>query len=127
MKNAERVYKDDSVLLLTETGRLESDKIGITVEEFRSKCLSELEKKGKKNTISIVMVNNIMDLYTTSLECKKDIQENGVMREMIGSTGQITYKKNESVGMQEKNISSIAKLLAQLGLDNLVEEQESQF
>lgn len=101
--------------------------IPITIEEFRSKCLTELEKKGKLNTISTVMVNNIMDLYKTALECKADIEANGVMREMIGSTGQVTFKKNEAVGMQEKNISSIAKLLAQLELDNLVEEQESEF
>lgn len=105
---------------------LEGD-IDITVEEFKQKCLQELDKKGKLNTISHVMVNNIMELHKTALKCKADIEQNGVMREMIGSTGQVTYKKNESVGMQEKNISSIAKLLAQLELDNLVEEQESEF
>lgn len=101
--------------------------IDITVDEFKQKCLQELDKKGKLNTISRVMVNNIMELHKTALKCKADIEQNGVMREMIGSTGQVTYKKNESVGMQEKNISSIAKLLAQLELDNLVEEQESEF
>lgn len=117
MKKAEIININDTI-----TGEIE-----ITVDELRSKCLQELEKKGKKNTISTVMVNNIMDLYKTAILCKKDIEENGVMREMIGSTGQVTYKKNESVGMQEKNISSMAKLLAQLELDNLVEEIESPF
>lgn len=105
----------------------QQDNIPITVDEFRTKCLQELDKRGKLNTISTVMVNNIMDLYTTALECKEDIKRNGVMRVTIGSQGQEVYKKNEAVTMQEKNISSIAKLLAQLGLDNLVEEMESEY
>lgn len=106
---------------------VENDKIGITVDEFRSKCLQELDKKGKKNTISIVMIDNIMALYKTALACKENIEQYGVIIESVGSTGQPVFKKNEAVTMQEKNISSIAKLLAQLELDNLVEEVESDF
>lgn len=99
----------------------------ITVEEFRQECLRALEDKGKLNTISSVMVNNIAALYKTALECRENIEENGVMIETTGSTGQPITKKNESVPLQEKNIATMAKLLGQLELDNIITKVESAF
>ena len=45
----------------------------------------------------------------------------------IGSTGQPITKKNEAVPLQEKNIATMAKLLGQLELDNIVTKVESAF
>lgn len=99
----------------------------ITVEDFRQECLHALEDKGKLNTISTVLVNNIASLYETAIQCRENIVRNGVMIETIGSTGQPIVKKNEAVPLQEKNIATMAKLLGQLELDNIVEKVESAF
>lgn len=101
--------------------------INITVQDFRDECLRALEDKGKLNTISTVMVNNIARLYQTALNCHENIMKNGVMIETIGSTGQPIVKKNEAVPLLEKNIATMAKLLAQLELDNIVTKVESAF
>ena len=94
--------------------------IKITVEDFRRECLEALQDKGKLNTISTVLVNNIAALYETALKCR-------VMITTIGSTGQPITKKNEAVPLQEKNIATMAKLLGQLELDNIVTKVESAF
>lgn len=99
----------------------------ITIMEFRKECLQALEDKGKLNTISTVMVDNICRLYRTALDCHDNVVRNGVMIETIGSTGQPIVKKNEAVPLLEKNITSIAKLLGQLELDNIVTKVESAF
>lgn len=99
----------------------------ITVEEFRQECLKALDDKGKLNTISTVLVNNIASLYETAIQCRKNILENGVMIETMGSTGNLIVKKNEAVAMQEKNIATMAKLLGQLELDNIITKVESAF
>jgi site-specific recombinase XerD len=99
----------------------------ITVEDFRQECLHALEEKGKLNTISTVLVNNIASLYETAIQCRENIVRNGVMIETIGSTGQPIVKKNEAVPLQEKNIATMAKLLGQLELDNIVAKVESAF
>lgn len=101
--------------------------IKITVEDFRRECLEALQDKGKLNTISTVLVNNIAALYETALKCRENILENGVMITTIGSTGQPITKKNEAVTLQEKNIATMAKLLGQLELDNIVTKVESAF
>lgn len=101
--------------------------IVITVEDFRRACLEALEDKGKLNTMSTVMVNNIASLYETALKCRENILAQGVMIETKGSTGQPVVKKNEAVAMQEKNIATMAKLLGQLELDNIVQKVESAF
>lgn len=103
------------------------DDIQVTISEFKRECLQALEDKGKLNTITTVMVNNIVSLYKTALECKESIDKDGVMIEYIDGKGNPQVKRNDAVTMQEKNISSMAKLLAQLELDNIVAKVESAF
>lgn len=104
-----------------------ADDIQVTISEFKRECLQALEDKGKLNTITTVMVNNIVSLYKTALECKESIDKDGVMIEYIDGKGNPQVKRNDAVTMQEKNISSMAKLLAQLELDNIVAKVESAF
>lgn len=98
----------------------------ITVHEFEEACLHQLNSVGRLNTVTRVMISNITALYSSVLECQECIDRDGAMLETIGSTGQPILKKNEAVTLQEKNISSIAKLLSQLDLDNIVELPESE-
>ena len=98
----------------------------VTVSEFEETCLANLKERGRLNNVTRVMVSNITALYSTALECEQDIQNNGVMMESIGSTGQVITKRNEAVMLQDKAVNSIGKLLAQLGLDEIEEEQESE-
>lgn len=98
----------------------------ITVDELEETCLKELRSLGRLNPITRVMVGNIASLYQTALECGIDIRENGVMITSVGSTGQMISKRNEAVMLQDKVINSIAKLLAQLELDSIIEQVESE-
>lgn len=98
----------------------------ISTTELEQKCLVELDKQGRLNEITRTIVSNIIALQETATQCKESIDNYGVMIESIGSTGQPIIKKNEAVGMQDKAVTSMAKLLAQLGLDSIVEEIESE-
>lgn len=98
----------------------------ITVSEFEETCLQDLKARGRLNNVTRVMVSNITALYQTALECQNDIANNGVMIESIGSTGQTVTKRNEAVLLQDKAVNSIGKLLAQLELDAIAEELESE-
>lgn len=98
----------------------------ITAEEFEETCLQLLKDMGKLNTITRVMVTNIVSLYETALDCGINIKNNGVMIETVGSTGQVIMKRNEAVMLQDKVINSIGKLLAQLELDKVIEMPESE-
>lgn len=98
----------------------------ITVDELEETCLQELKAIGRLNPITRVMVSNIAALYQTALDCGINIRDNGVMIESVGSTGQIISKRNEAVMLQDKVINSIAKLLAQLELDSIIEQVESE-
>lgn len=98
----------------------------VTVSEFEESCLQDLKSRGRLNNITRVMVSNIVALYQTALECEEDIKNNGVMTESVGSTGQIITKRNEAVMLQDKAVNSIGKLLAQLELDAIVEQLESE-
>lgn len=98
----------------------------VTTSALESKCLLELDKQGRLNDITRTMVSNIISLQETATKCKAQIDEKGVMIETIGSTGQMIIKKNEAVTLQDKAVTSMAKLLGQLELDSIVEEIESE-
>lgn len=97
-----------------------------SVTKLKTKCLEELERQGRLNDITKVMIDNIVSLQETADQCKESIDKYGVMIESIGSTGQPVIKRNEAVNLQDKAVTSMAKLLAQLGLDSIVEELESE-
>lgn len=98
----------------------------VTLDMLEEKCLQSLEDEGRLNDITRVIVDNIIALQETAIECKDAIDKYGVMIETLSSTGNPILKRNEAVQMQDKAVTSMAKLLAQIGLDNLVEEFESE-
>lgn len=98
----------------------------VTLDMLEEKCLQALEDEGRLNDITRVIVDNIIALQETAIECKDAIDKYGVMIETLSSTGNPILKRNEAVQMQDKAVTSMAKLLAQIGLDNLVEEFESE-
>lgn len=97
----------------------------VSPSALEKKCLLELDKQGRLNDITRVMVTNIVSLQETAMKCKADIDENGIMLHTTGSTGVPLIKKNEAVTLQDKAVISMAKLLGQLGLDSIVEELDS--
>lgn len=98
----------------------------VTTGALERKCLLELNKQGRLNDITRTMVSNIISLQETASQCKESIEKYGVMIESIGSTGQPVIKRNEAVNLQDKAVTSMAKLLAQLELDSIVEDVESE-
>lgn len=98
----------------------------VTTGQLEKKCLLELNKQGRLNDITRTMVSNIISLQETATQCKESIETYGVMISSIGSTGQPVLKRNEAVTLQDKAVTSMAKLLAQLELDSIVEDVESE-
>lgn len=100
--------------------------VEVSTGALEQKCLLELSKQGRLNDITRTMVSNIVSLQETAKQCKESIDSYGVMISSIGSTGQPILKRNEAVTLQDKAVTSMAKLLAQLELDSIVENVESE-
>lgn len=98
----------------------------VTVREFEEKCLKELQKNRRLNNVTRVMVSNIVRLYETVLECEANVKRNGVMIETFNNQGAPVIKKNEAVSMEDKAVNSIGKLLAQLELDAILDEEDTE-
>lgn len=120
-------YREEQVLLNGGVySTVDTFDLEVTLKEFKQQMECALREEGRLNTMTQVIINNIISLYDTALQCKQNIKENGVMITEIDVKGNPKMKRNEAVTLQEKNIMSIAKLLNQLGLDSLQEELESE-
>lgn len=120
-------YREEQVLLNGGVySNVDTFDLEVTLKEFKQQMERALREEGRLNTMTQVIVNNIISLYDTALQCKQNIKEHGVMITEIDVKGNPKMKRNEAVTLQEKNIMSIAKLLNQLGLDALQEELESE-
>lgn len=83
---------------------------------LRASLIEQLERGGNDTPHFLDLVEDYMKMYVAKELCGDDIKAKGVSITSIGSTGQTTIKKNESVDLLIRTNAQMLKVLDKLGI-----------
>lgn len=91
-------------------------KESIKYSAIKTELLYQLEGIGKKNDISIDMIETYMNMWVTCQLLQRDIEKRGAVVKYDNGGGQKGIKKNESIQESNKTNAQMLKILSELGL-----------